>query len=214
MLHNIEASLSRMQETYSEGVGARNRALTQKAENERLLSEAINLISTWEQVQLLLTKTSEYARQQLKARIEETVTAALQAVFGEELQFRIIIKEFRDQSAAEWKVVSKYGDMEIEADPQDARGGGIVDIVSLALRLAMMELARPKVTGPVVLDEPGKMVSKEYSANMGYFLKQYAEKTGRQVILVSHNEDLIAAADVVYRVSKNSLGESVVVLDG
>lgn len=214
MLTRIESSLSRMKDAYSEGIGARNRAREQKAEQERLLVEAVDAISVWEQVQVLLTKTSEYAKQQLKTRIEETVTAALQAVFGEELLFRIIIKEFRDQSAAEWRVVSKYGDMEIEADPQDARGGGIVDIVSLGLRASMMELARPKRTGPLVLDEPGKMVSKEFSANLGYFLKQYAQKTGRQVILVSHNEELIAAADVTYRVSKNGLGESVVALGG
>jgi DNA repair exonuclease SbcCD ATPase subunit len=210
MLERIESSLSYMRDAYTKGTGARDLLRTQKSDQEKALVDAAATIATWEQVQLLLTKTSEYAREQLKARIEETVTAALQAVFGDDLQFRVIIKEYRDQAAAEWQVVSKYGDVEVAANPQDARGGGIVDIVSLALRLAMLELARPKVMGPVVLDEPGKMVSKEYAGNMGYFLKQYAMKTGRQVILVSHNEELIAAADKTYRVTKNGLGESVV----
>jgi DNA repair ATPase RecN len=74
----------------------------------------------------------------------------------------------------------------------------------------MLELARPKVKGPVVLDECGKHVSKEFSGNMAYFLKQYAAKTGRQVLLVTHNEELAGAGDKTYRVSKNGLGESVV----
>jgi len=78
----------------------------------------------------------------------------------------------------------------------------------------MMELARPKVTGPVVLDEPGKMVSKEYAANMAYFLKEYAAKTGRQIILVTHNEELAAMGNKTYQVIKNGLGESVVTAIG
>lgn len=210
MLERIESSLARMKEAYTKGTGARDLLRTQKGDQEKALVQATEAIATWEQVQLLLTKTSEYAREQLKVRIEETVTAALQAVFGEGLEFRVIIKEFREQAAADWQVISKYGDIEVAANPQDARGGGIVDIVSLALRLAMLELARPKVLGPVVLDEPGKMVSKEYAGNLAYFLKQYAAKTGRQVFLITHNEELAAAADKTYRVSKNNLGESVV----
>lgn len=203
-----------MKDAYTKGVGARELLIKQKAEQQKKLTNSIETISTWEQVQILLTKTSEYAREQLKARIEETVTAALQAVFGEGLEFRIIISTFRDQPAAEWQVVSKYGDMEVAGNPQDARGGGITDIVSLALRLAMLELARPKVTGPVILDECGKHVSKEFSGNMAFFLKEYAAKAGRQVILVSHNEELANAGDKTYKVVKNGLGESVVTAVG
>lgn len=210
MLSNLESSLAKMKDKYQKGVGARALLRKQKNDQQKSLSQAEESITTWEKVQLLLTKTSEYAREQLKARIEETVTAALQAVFGEGLELRVIIKEFRDQPAAEWQVVSKYGELEVAANPQDARGGGITDIVSLALRLAMLELARPKVHGPVVLDECGKMVSREYLPNMAYFLKQYAEKTGRQVIMITHAEQLAEVADKTYRVSKNGLGESVV----
>lgn len=199
-----------MKEAYTKGIGARDLLRKQLADQQKALTEAIETIDVWEKVQVLLTKTSEYAREQLKARIEETVTAALQAVFGEGLEFRIIITTFREQPAAEWQVVSKYGDMEVAGNPQDARGGGITDIVSLALRLAMMELARPKVTGPVVLDEPAKMLSREYLPNLGYFLKQYAAKTGRQFLIVTHAEQLTEVADKTYRVSKNDLGESVV----
>lgn len=214
MIKKYATSLSQMKKAYSEGTGARDLLRQQLAEKQKVLNNAVNSIDIWEKVQVLLTKTSEYAREQLKARIEETVTAALQAVFGEGLEFRIIITTFREQPAAEWQVVSKYGDMEVAGNPQDARGGGITDIVSLALRLAMMELARPKVTGLVVLDEPGKMVSKEYAANMAYFLKEYAAKTGRQVMLVTHNEELAAAGDKTYQVVKNGLGESVVTVIG
>lgn len=214
MIAKYATALSHMKEAYSQGTGARELLRQQLKEQKKALTDAESSIDTWEKVQVLLTKTSEFAREQLKTRIEETVTAALQAVFGEGMEFRIIITTFRDQPAAEWQVVSKYGDIEVAGNPQDARGGGITDIVSLALRLAMLELARPKVTGPVVLDEPGKMVSKEFAANMAYFLKEYAAKTGRQIILVTHNEELAAMGNKTYQVIKNGLGESVVTAIG
>jgi DNA repair exonuclease SbcCD ATPase subunit len=214
LITKFATSLSQMKEAHTKGIGARELLRQQLAEQKIALTDAECSIDTWEKVQILLTKTSEFAREQLKTRIEETVTAALQAVFGEGMEFRIIITTFRDQPAAEWQVVSKYGDIEVAGNPQDARGGGITDIVSLALRLAMMELARPKVTGPVVLDEPGKMVSKEFAANMAYFLKEYAAKTGRQIILVTHNEELAAMGNKTYQVIKNGLGESVVTAIG
>jgi DNA repair exonuclease SbcCD ATPase subunit len=191
-----------MQAHYNKEIGARDLLLKQLEENEDKLLKAKNDITTWEQVQILLTKVSDYAREQIKSRIEATVTAALTAVFGEGYTFKVNMKQSGGQAFAEWQVVSQYGDVEVAASPEDSRGGGIVDIVSLALRLAMLELIRPKPGGPVVLDEPGKMLSREYLPNMAFFLKQYATKTGRQIIMVTHAETLAEAADRAYVVTQ------------
>lgn len=160
-------------------------------------------IADWQKVQALFGKVSEYAREQLKVRVEHTVTAALQAIFEDSrLEFRIELKTVGGKPAAEWQVVSSYGETTVAANPEDARGGGICDVVSLALRLALMELARPKPQGPVFLDEPGKMISAEYVPNLAEFLKQYGARTNRQIVLVTHHEALANAADVAYRVEQ------------
>ena len=86
--------------------------------------------------------------------------------------------------------------------PEEARGGGIVDVVSLALRMAVLELIRPSILAPLILDEPGKMVSEEYVPALAGFLRRYAESTGRQVLIVTHNETLLEAAHRGYRVTK------------
>lgn len=164
------------------------------------MAQAAADIAVWEQVQVLFAKTSEYARQQITGHIENVVTAALVAVFGEGLAFRIHIGERGGLPTAEWQVVSQYGEHEVANSPEDARGGGITDVVSLALRLAMLELIRPRVEGPVLFDEPAKMVSKEYAGNLAYFLRQYAEKAGRQVVIITHNAQLADAADKTYLV--------------
>ena len=172
----------------------------------------------WRDVQTLLSKASEFARQQLKQRIEQTVTAALAAIFADStMRFEIEMKDIGGKPAADWRVVSCYeipakaGDEDVKisaytvvASPEDAKGGGVTDVVSLALRLALLELSRPRVEGPVLLDEPGKMISKEYLPNVAEFLKQYAAKTGRQIFMVTHHDVLADVADVGYKVTQEN----------
>jgi len=208
-LSHIEFSLSELRSRYNQALGQKEMLERQKSEKQEALTQAKKDIELWQQVQVLFSKVSEFARAQLKARIEETVTAALQAVFErDDIAFQIEIRTINNQPAASWQVVSYYGVGEdistVSGNPEDARGGGVSDIVSLALRLALLELARPKPAGPVLLDEVGKHVSRNYAPNVAAFLKQYAQKTGRQIILITHDPNLAEVADVSYRVSQEN----------
>ena len=208
----IEFRLSELKSKLEQGRGRLALLYDQKSEREDALKTLRADVRTWGLVQVLLAKTSEYARTQLKARIEETVTAALRGVISDDLSFRITLGDRANQPTAEWEVVSCYGDMEIANSPEDARGGGIVDVVSIALRLALLELARPKPGGPLILDEPGKMISAEYAPNLAGFLQEYARRTGRQVLMVTHNDALAEVADRSYRVSMGADGTSEVMM--
>ena len=73
-----------------------------------------------------------------------------------------------------------------------------MDVISLALRLALLHAFRPPVGGPAVLDEPGKHVSEEYAPQLARFLKGFSQSLGRQVIMVSHNQHLADSADIAY----------------
>jgi DNA repair exonuclease SbcCD ATPase subunit len=202
-LARYETALSTMRSRYEQGRGQLALLKEQREEKEAALSNVRANIDLWRNVSALLTKVSDYARRQLVERIEETVTAALQTVLADDsLRFEVEIGERNKTATAEWRVVSRYGDVEVSNNPEDARGGGIVDIVSLALRLALLELSRPRPEGPVILDEPAKMVSAEYAENLAFFLKSYAQRTGRQFVVVTHNETLAASGDVSYRVTQ------------
>jgi len=201
-IDHFDSALRVMQSKYNAALGQKELLERQLLDKQNELNQVRQNLATWEQVQVLFTKVSEFAREQLKTRIEETVTAALLAVFGEGYTFRINMRQLGNQPAAEWQVVSQYGEVEVAASPEDARGGGVVDVISLALRLAMLELLRPRVEGPVLFDEPGKHLSAEYAPNLAYFLKQYAAKTGRQVIMVSHSAQLVDAADRSFLVTQ------------
>lgn len=208
-INTLEFHLSSLKNRYSNAQGQRDLLEKQKADKESELISAKSDIDLWRQVQILLSKSSEFARSQLKTRIEQTVTAALAAIFSDStMKFEIEISSLGGKPAAEWRVVSSYGEIgsadhvNISASPEDAKGGGVTDVVSLALRLALLELSRPKPGGPVLFDEPGKMISKEYLASVADFLKQYAANTGRQIIMVTHHEVLNDVADVGYFVKQ------------
>ena len=75
-----------------------------------------------------------------------------------------------------------------------------MDIVSLALRIAFLENHRPKMDGPLFLDEPGKHISDDYIFNMGEFVKECSRLFSRQIIMVTHNDYLTNICDKAFRV--------------
>jgi DNA repair exonuclease SbcCD ATPase subunit len=169
-------------------------------------------IDVLEQVRVLLQKTSDYAREQSRQKIESLVTNCLQYIFDSSIEFRIEMNEVRGRSEAEFYVVSKFNGEVIKTKPQEARGGGVVDIVSLAIRVAMLQCSSLEIDGPIILDEPAKHVSDEYITQVAEFLKQISEMFNRQVIMVTHNRHLSEIANRAFRVElKNS--RSVVIID-
>ncbi|MDD4569396.1 MAG: ATPase [Tepidanaerobacteraceae bacterium] len=164
------------------------------------LKQLTDLVDTLEQVRLLLQRTSEYAREQIKQQIEMLVTHCLQFVFGPNLEFTIELNEIRGKTSAEFFVISIYDDEKIKTKPQDARGGGVVDVISLALRIAVIQNTDTYKDGPLILDEPAKHLSSEYIGNVAQFLKQISDVFQRQIIMVTHNQYLSEIADLSYKV--------------
>jgi DNA repair ATPase RecN len=201
-LSQINGIITTMQTDYSKEVGARNLLLKDLADTETDLAQAKDDIANWDLEQVLFTEASDFARIQTLGHIEQVVTAGLQTVFTDEehLGFKVNMRKLGDVPAADWRITDKAGEHDIENDPEDADGGGVSDVVSLALRAALLELFRAE--GPVFFDESGKHVSAEYSKNLAYFVKTYAEKTGRQVINITHNRALAEVADKAYQVIK------------
>lgn len=156
-----------------------------------------------DEVLILLNKTSEYARSQAKNQIELIVTKCLQYIFESNIKFEIEIEELRSKASAEFYVINETEDFSLKTKPEISRGGGVVDIVSLALRIAFLQTHKPLIEGPLVLDEPAKHVSEDYIYNLGEFIKQTSEMFHRQIIMVTHNSHLAALSEVSYRVDLN-----------
>ena len=180
-------------------IGQRDLLVKQQKSAEARKEKAEEQLGEFDLVQILLQKTSDYARQQAKRRIEEIVTSAFTVVFDKDYRFEIEIAVKGNQPVAEYWLQSE--DVRTQLKPPDYdRGGGVADVVSLALRLAVGEISG--VRGPLFLDEVGKMVSKEYAPNVAYFLKQYSHKFNRQIVLITHNQDLAEIGEVSLHVTQ------------
>jgi len=57
------------------------------------------------------------------------VTHCLQYIFDSNIEFKIEINEVRGRPEAEFYVVSNFGGTQIKTKPQEARGGGVIDII-------------------------------------------------------------------------------------
>jgi DNA repair exonuclease SbcCD ATPase subunit len=200
----IEAELNRLKVTYQQESGKLELLQNQLADKMQQLELAKQDIEVWQKVKMMLSKAADFAKESLKVRIQETVTAALQGILlRDDIRFAIETWMNADgKPNARWKIVSACDGQVVESEPEDGNGGGVTDVVSLALRAALLELSRPKPGGLFALDEPGKMVSKEYLPNVAEFFKRYLAQTGRQGLIITHHDILANCADVGYRVSQ------------
>lgn len=202
-IDHLEAEISKLQEYIAREEGKRDKLVEQLEVHEANFKKATIEIELLEKVSIIFQKTSEFARNQAKRQIETLVTKCLQYIFESNISFIIDIEELRGKANAEFYVVNEIDGLTIKTKPELSRGGGVVDIVSLALRIAFMQIHKPEIEGPLILDEPAKHVSEDYIYNVGDFLKHTSIMFNRQIIMVTHNQHLAAISDKAYRVELN-----------
>jgi hypothetical protein len=196
----------RLSELRDRALGARSRVERRKGERDTLQARQAELNETLRdaraahqrttQVTVLLTEAVEFAREQARQQVEALTTLGLQSVFGAGYRFSLEAGKIGNSPAVFCQVVSPYGDGdEIQTEGTDSRGGGIVDLQALTLRVAMLETYRPAIDGPMLLDEPCKHVSEEHVPSAGTFLREVNRQFGRQMIMVTHNPHLANLAD-------------------
>ncbi|MCU6786997.1 P-loop NTPase family protein [Aedoeadaptatus acetigenes] len=164
-------------------------------------------------VVFLLQKAADFSRNQATHQIEDIVTQSIAYIMQNSSRFIVDLSEKRGLPIAEFFVESDYGEYKVKTKPEMSRGGGVVDIVSLALRIAFLENHRPKMDGPLFLDEPGKHISDDYIFNMGEFVKECSRLFSRQIIMVTHNDYLTNICDKAFRVDiRNGISEVVEII--
>jgi len=149
----------------------------------------------------------------VKAYIEELVTMALVAVFERDYKFIADFSMRDNRSQCVLKV--QEGDWEPYI-PKDDQGGGILDIISFALRVVLWSLEDPPSENFFYLDEPMKFVGSGTSEEVERaveMLREVSEKLGIQLIINTHEAALAAAADRIFQVTHNGKKTTVAVID-
>jgi len=141
---------------------------------------------------LLIEFAADYARNQVKGRFEGIITEAIRTIFGEDYAFHVLFQTNRNQVSCEYAITSD--EYQEPANPMDTRGGGVIDVLSVALRAVHMQLFGAE--GPLIMDEPMKHLSSHYMAQAASFLGNLHKHLDRQIIYATHSKVLAEAADV------------------
>jgi len=153
---------------------------------------------------------SEILRERIRARVEHLTTLAVRSVFGkDDYRFELEMEPKRGQMTATPMFASRFKDQEIVVPVKDARGGGIVNVVSFVLREVVRALTRPRVAPVSIGDETFKNVSREYLPKIAQLLQKLHDTTGVQFIIVTHKSEL-AEIGKVFHVSKDAEGLTIV----
>jgi len=158
-----------------------------------------------ELAQAFLQKVAQDTQEQLKIHVEDIVQLALDAIFPDQYTFEIQFNISYGKTTAELVFISKQSGFII--DPMVASGGGVVDVCSFALRLACWTLSRG-IDRVMIFDEPFRFLSKNLQERAGQLLRDLASKLNIQIILTTHLDALIDAADQTIMVSKGKDGIS------
>lgn len=140
---------------------------------------------------------AKLTQQELEIHISELVSLALEAVFSRPYKLVLAFELRRNRSEADLLLEDEEGN---RVNPMDAVGGGVVDVAAFALRIALWSLKRPRPRAVMILDEPFRFLSRGLQIRASTMIKEISDKLGIQFIIVSHEENLLEAADCTFTV--------------
>jgi DNA repair exonuclease SbcCD ATPase subunit len=161
-----------------------------------------------EEVLDFFTKIGKVTQDKIIHYFEDITSSMLRLVYGDEYSLKLSFVFRRDKNECDLAVY-KGG---VEVSLKDECGGGVVDIVSFAMRLAVWSLQSDKTMPIFILDEPFKYVSADKLTLVGRAISDLSKRLGLQVIMVSHSDELIEIADKAFRVTESNGVSEVITL--
>ena len=158
-------------------------------------------LSDCQKARAIVQKVAEDCQKKIEFQISNLVSLALASVFPDPYEFKVSFVQRRNRTECDLLFVKN----DEECEPLTAAGGGVVDIASFALRVAIWSLKKTRPT--FILDEPAKFVSVDLQSKVSAMLKELSEKLKIQIIMVSHLPEIVWSADKIFRV-ENIKGES------
>jgi len=131
-------------------------------------------------------------RKNVDSMAELATTGLQHIIYDQKLTFKIKQEPKYNRLAMRF-VLEEDGN---EGDPLSSYGGGAAVIVSLVLRIAVM--ARMKMANLLLLDESMVALANAYVPLAASFMRQLAEQTGINILMVTHNPEFLNHAHVAY----------------
>jgi len=150
---------------------------------------------------LFLQSLSDQTRLQVLDTISGIVTDALQTVKDPNLVFQMQLVTKANQPTLEMGILDQRSGQVYEV--VNSFGGGICDIVSLALRVALLVKWQPSLSRVLILDEACKHVAQKDQELLAVFVRKLSEALNCQFIWISHSDILQQSAHKIFEVTQH-----------
>lgn len=188
-IKQLEEKLSILSRKVGEINGEYNYMKKTYIDSSNKIEKYKNDLDIYQRAVELLQLVSGVTREKVVKQFEDLVTTGLQFVFGEGYYFKLEFDRRGNLSTLNFKIITPEHDE--ACDPLDTQSGGILDLVSLILRLVIMETNSPKINGMIILDESLSKLDKDRLPLAAEFIKQLSDRLERQVIFISHSDYII-----------------------
>jgi DNA repair exonuclease SbcCD ATPase subunit len=183
----------------------KNKLIESKANLKKEIKNLQKEKDVLEEVRDCLLKSQEEIRKHAISFTEEIVNWGLREIFNNpNLEFKIDLTY--KWNKPEMNFLVRYDKNVPFIDVVDGEAGGMKDIVGVLLRFSLILLN--KIDFPIILDEVGKHISKEYRENFAKFLRIFSEKFQKQIILITHQDEVIREGHKIIRFSLGSNNET------
>ena len=158
--------------------------------------EALSRRGAIKKALVVIQDSATQMQNQLKDKIVNMVNMALRSVFDSPPLFIMDIVSKRNKVECELSLQEgKY-----PCSPEDGAGGGVLDVVSFALRVVVWTFTNNENT--LILDEPFKFLSADRAEKASMMLHEISHRLNLQIIMVSHQEGINTVAGSTYMVSR------------
>jgi len=197
-----------MRQKLERAKGKQDEILNQIELSRKEIQEKKEHLVNCEKARLIIDIVSLETQSQLEYRLNELVTLAMLAVFREQaykLKMRFDIKRGRTEASPLFTKEDK------ERRPLYGTGFGISDVGSFALRPTLWSLEEPKKRPFFFLDEPFRHLNdpeKILHRRAAEMVKEISKKLDVQIVIITQNETLCEAGDVIFKIDQKRNGHS------
>lgn len=194
----LKQKLSSRSNVLQRQVGARDEVVERIAKKKRQFQELNEHLKIVEKSQTFVENAIRLTREDVVKGIQTVVNEALEAVYEDrapKLECEIGVKRDKSAIIPRFSQLTRAG-FEVKRDTS-GWGFGVSDVTSLMLRMVLIKASGAE---PILIaDEPLKHLGT-LAPRAAKLLKTLSHRLGVQVIMTTHQQEVVDVADVVFRV--------------
>lgn len=192
--------INELQEEYDQLLARKTVLLVDNKTSKRKVRKIKKEISAHIEARDTIAKVIQLTQFRIRRYIERTVTLAIRSVFDRDYTFHLKFKEQRNKIEC-IATVKEHGNIR---EPKADMGGGLMDIIAIGFRVALLLIEVPRSRMFLFLDQPfshcGGLIKK--AATM---VKELNRELGIQFVIITHERKLSKIADRSWLIEHDSI---------